>query len=287
MSFSINVITWNVNGIRSRVFNSRVSTQLKKNEILIPEKDSSIYNLINETQPDIICLQETRCEKDYGEKFIKIDGYNNFFNSSKLDNHRSGSRYSGTAILTKIIPNNILYKVPEYDDQEGRIIIAEYEKFTLINVYSPNSGTNYDNKIFFQIALLKFINTLNIPIIYCGDFNIAIETHFDITKSKPMPGIFQHELNYYKELVNSNFIDIKSKNDKVIFTWWDQRSKKVINEQTNKETNLMRCKNKGWRIDYIFIKGFYTGESFVLKHIGEEYSPHASDHAPLLGQLFL
>lgn len=287
MSFSINIITWNINGIRSRVFNSRVSTKLKKNEILIPEKESSIDNLINETQPDIICFQETRCEKDYGEKFIKIDGYNNFFNSSKLDNHRSGSRYSGTAILTKIIPNNVFYDIPDYNDLEGRIIIAEYDKFILINIYSPNSGTNYDNKISFQNALLNFINSFNIPIICCGDFNMAIETHFDITKSKPMPGIYQHELDYYKKLIDNNFIDIKSKEDKIIFTWWDQRSKKVINEESNKETNLTRYKNKGWRIDYIFIKGFLTGESFVLKHIGEEYSPHASDHAPVLGKLCL
>ena len=51
----------------------------------------------------------------------------------------------------------------------------------------------------------------------------------------------------------------------------------------NKETNILRHQNKGWRIDYIFVKNFKSATSCVLKHIGEEYCPHASDHAPVHG----
>lgn len=283
----LNVVTWNVNGIRSRVFKNLTSTQLKKNTKLTVDKDSSFYNLINETNADIICLQETRCSELYGNEFIDVDGYHKYFNESKLSDARSANRYSGTAIFTKIKPINIEYQVPDYNDLEGRMIIAYYENFIIINVYSPNSGTNYDNKILFQNSILNFTNTLTQPIIYCGDLNIAVDTHFDKTKVPPCPGTYKHELDYYKQLINNGFIDSKSTKDNIIFTWWEPRSIKTINPETNKETGFIRYKNKGWRLDYIFTKKFNYSESYVLKHIGEEYSPHASDHAPVYGKFYL
>lgn len=287
MTDKLSIITWNVNGIRSRVLNNKTSTQLPKNKIINLDENSSFYNLIQETNPDIICLQETRCSNLIG-KLVEINGYTGYFNESKLENARGCNRYSGTAIFTKKIPNKLEYTVPGYDDQEGRIIIAYYDNFVIINVYSPNSGTNYNNKIIFQDKLLEFVNdlsNLNTKIIYCGDFNIAIDTHFDKTKVKEMPGIYKHELEYYDKLINNGFIDTISDNDKIVYTWWDQRSKKIINPITNKETNTLRYQNKGWRIDYIFIKGFSKSESKVFKHIGEEYCPHASDHAPVHAQI--
>ena len=279
---TLNIVTWNINGIRSRVFNNKTSTQLTKNKYYSPEKGSSMYNLINETNADIICLQETRCDIETG-KLAVIDGYNSYFNSSKLTDARAPNRYSGTAIYTKIIPNKLEYTVPGYDDKEGRIIIAHFENFTIINVYSPNSGTNYDNKILFQDSLYNYVNTLNTRIIYCGDFNIAVDTHFDQSLVPPCAGTYKHELDYHKRLIDANFIDSISFDDEIIYTWWDQRSKKIMVEETNRETNILRYLNKGWRIDYIFVKNFIFATSKVLKHIGEEYCPHASDHAPVYG----
>lgn len=277
---TLSVVTWNINGIRSRVFNDKISSQLPKNKIFSPKENSSMYNLINETNPDIICLQETRCDESIG-KLAQIKEYYSYFNSSKLTDARGPNRYSGTAIYTKIIPNKIEYNVPGYEDKEGRIIIAHYDDFIIINIYSPNSGTNYSNKILFQDALYNFVQNQNSRVIYCGDFNIAIDTHFDKSSISPVPGIYEHELNYYKRLLDINFIDSLSLNDNIIYTWWDQRGKKIKIEETNKETNILRYQNKGWRIDYIFTKNFESAISQVLKHIGEEYSPHASDHAPV------
>lgn len=282
---TLSIITWNINGIRSRVFNNKTSTQLPKNKYFSPIENSSMYNLINETNPDIICLQETRCDENIG-KLALIPGYNSYFNCSKLIDARGPNRYSGTAIYTKCIPNKLEYTVPGYEDQEGRIIIAYYNDFVIINIYSPNSGTNYDNKILFQEALLNFVNhlsILNLRIIYCGDFNIAIDTHFDKSTVQPVPGTYKHELDYHKKLIDINFIDSISLDDGIVYTWWDQRSKRIKVEETNKETNLLRHQNKGWRIDYIFVKNFNSAKAKVLKHIGEEYCPHASDHAPVHG----
>lgn len=276
MNNSVKIVTWNVNGIRSRIFNNKLSTALPKNKTYYPEEESSLANLIKDTDFDILCLQETRCSENNG-KLAKIDGYYSYFNESKLENARGPNRYSGTAIYTKIIPNKLEYNVPGYDDTEGRIIIAYFDDFILINVYSPNSGTNYDNKILFQDSILNFVNKLESRIIYCGDFNIAIDTHFDKSTVNEMPGIYKHELDYYQKLIDSSFIDSKSDLDNIIYTWWDQRGKKIINKETNKETNLIRYINKGWRLDYIFTKNFIESYSRVLKH--------SSDHAPVYGIL--
>lgn len=285
------IITWNVNGIRSRVFNNKTSTQLPKKKSFIPEEGSAMHNLVKNYDPLIICLQETRCDEAIG-KLAQIPGYNSYFNSSKLTDARAPNRYSGTAIYTKLIPKKIEYTVPDYDDQEGRIMIAHFEQFILINVYSPNSGTNYENKIKFQSSILKFIQIIlydapETKLIYCGDFNIAIDTHFDKTKVKPMPGIYKHELYYYQQLSYIGLKDSKDAKDKIIFTWWDQRSKRMTNPETNKETNVLRYKNRGWRLDYVFTKNLSISESNVLKHIGEEYCPHSSDHAPVCCYIFI
>ena len=282
----LNVVTWNVNGIRSRIFNELLSSKLKKGQYYSAETNSPISNLILETQADIICLQETRCDAEIG-KLALLSGYNSYFNNSKLEDARGPNRYSGTAIYTKIPPNKIEYSVPDYDDKEGRIMIAYFDNFIIINVYSPNSGTNYDNKILFQDAILSFIKKLVIPVIYCGDFNIAVDTHFDKSTVPVGPGLYPHELIYHKQLYSEGLIDSKSSSDTIVYTWWDQRGKKVIDPISGKEMNSVRLANKGWRLDYVFTRGFNYAESKVLKHIGEENSPHASDHAPVYAKIVI
>ena len=285
----LNVVTWNVNGIRSRVFSDKLSTKLKKGQSYSPEQCSAMSNLIKETNADIICLQETRCSEELG-KLAEIPGYNSYFNNSKLEDARGPNRYSGTAIYTKLVPTKIEYSVPGYDDQEGRIMIIYFGNdfnFIIINVYSPNSGTNYDNKIIFQETILAFIKQVTIPVIYCGDFNIAVDTHFDKSTVPFGPGLYPHELNYHSELCEEGLIDSKSKEDNIVYTWWDQRGKKVINPNSGKETNSIRLENKGWRLDYVFTRGFNYAESKVLKHIGEENSPHGSDHAPVYAKIVI
>ena len=130
----LNVVTWNVNGIRSRIFNDKLSTKLKKGQTYSPEDNSAMSNLIKETNADIICLQETRCSEELG-KLAEIPGYNRYFNNSKLEDARGPNRYSGTAIYTKLVPTKIEYSVPGYDDQEGRIMIMYFgNNFIIINV---------------------------------------------------------------------------------------------------------------------------------------------------------
>ena len=93
------IVSWNVNGIRSRVFNDNISSKLKKNEKIFPEEGSAIQDLLK-LDPDIICMQETRCSIAKAS-VINIPGYKSFFNESKLDGARAADRYSGTCIFYK------------------------------------------------------------------------------------------------------------------------------------------------------------------------------------------
>lgn len=272
------IISWNVNGIRSRIFNDKISSKLKKGEILTPCEKSPIKDLL-ENDPDIICFQETRCSISVGET-IKIPGYKGIFNESKLEGARSSNRYSGTAIYIK---NDLEYyrvenSIPGYHDLEGRIIIVYLKDLLLINVYAPNSGTNYENKIKFIDSFISFLESVDSKVVFCGDMNIAIDTHFDKTKVDPGPGFYKHELEFYDKLESIGYKDAIDKTiDYIIYTWWDPRQRK------ENGMSISRNRNKGWRLDYFFSKGIKC-KSNVLKNIGEnnEGIPLASDHAPVL-----
>ena len=298
---SLKIITWNVNGIRSRIFNSQINSKLTKNHIFIPEENSSMQNLLK-YDPDVICIQETRTEK-----VIKIENYYEYFNSSKLDGARSGNRYSGTAIYSKIKPNSVKYEIPGYSDKEGRIIILYFDEFILINVYTPNSGTNFDNRIKWNKAFLDFLTNVQVNIVFCGDLNVAYrpdDIHFNYkigstykTNTENIVGYLPEERSFINELLKLNYKDSylecnmesfdKPDNFKG-FTWWDPRAKKIKSEETDIEIGALRYKNYGWRLDYLFVSNNINILSCkVLKNIGEEYSPQGSDHAPVLCEMII
>jgi exodeoxyribonuclease-3 len=270
----LKVITWNVNGIRSRIFNDKISSKLKKDTIMEIQENSPIDILIKEEDPEIICLQETRCSVAISKNF-EIPGYKSYFNESKSTGARAPERYSGTCIFYKEHLNlkDIQEQIPGYEDTEGRIIIANFDNFVLITVYAPNSGSNYDKKIIFIEAMLTFLNSLDCKVIFCGDLNIAVSTHFDIKSTIAMPGIYPHELEFYDRLIKINYRDC-IENDKIVFTWWDTRRAK------ENGMSIARNRNEGWRLDYFFTKNINQGSSRCLKHIGEnnENIPLASDH---------
>lgn len=269
------IVSWNVNGIRSRIFNENISSKLKKNEKIFPEEGSAIQDLLK-LDPDIICMQETRCSIAKAS-VINIPGYKSFFNESKLDGARAADRYSGTCIFYKEnISCEFSTDIPGYEDLEGRIIIMRFDDITLVTVYSPNSGTNYENKIKFNEKMYSFLNSSDGKVIFCGDLNAAKETHFDQTKQSPGPGTYLHELKFLEDLECIHFKDaIKCD---IVYTWWDPRQAK--------ENGMSRARNrnKGWRLDYFFTKNINQIYSKCLKYIGEnnEGIPLSSDHAPVI-----
>lgn len=293
-------ITWNVNGIRTRIFDNNTAAQNVKQETINVAENSPMFNLLKDHDPDFICFQETRCSVENGKKF-KIEGYNSIFNQSNGSNARDANRYSGTCIFYKdnYKVNKIEFSIPNYKDNEGRIIILYFDNFTLINVYTPNSGTNFENRLKWQDAMYNFLCKIKGPVIYCGDLNVAwrdTDVHFCIPESSTFKsnlqlgivGFLKEERDFIPELLIEGYKDayLTSNNEKLYkekFTYWDGRTRKVDGLPS------ARKHGKGWRIDYFLVKEYDIKICHTLQDIGTEYIhlnyPQSSDHCPLFLEL--
>lgn len=114
---NLKISSWNVDGIRACL-----------------KKDALSY--ISKENPDVICLQETKCaDGKLPEEIKSVDKYVSFWCSSEKDG------YAGVGVLSKVKPLSVEYGIGNDDhDHEGRCITLEFEKFYLVNVYVPNAG---------------------------------------------------------------------------------------------------------------------------------------------------
>ena len=247
------IISWNVNGIRA-----------------IVKKD--FFKDFEQMNPDILCLQETKAQDDQVlETLFGINDYKIYTNSAE----RKG--YSGTAILSKQEPIGVSLDmgIPEHDS-EGRVICLEYEKYFLVNVYVPNSGSELKrlgyrqdwDKAFFDY-LKKLEKTK--PVIVCGDFNVA---HKPIDLARPKPnynksaGYMQEEIDGMNRFTQGGLVDTFRHfypGEEKMYSWWSYRAG-------------VRSKNIGWRIDY-----FLVSEAFMpnVKNAFIQMEVMGSDHCPV------
>ena len=250
---SCKIISWNVNGIRA-----------------IIKKD--FINDINKLDADIICLQETKANVEQTKTALTVfDQYQVFANSSKA---RKG--YSGTAVLTRIKPLKVTYDINiKIHDQEGRVILLEYDNFNLINVYVPNSGQELKRIEYRTLWDKDFLNycistNRNKPLVITGDFNVAHQ-EIDIARPKAnynkTSGYTQIEIDGFSKFLDNGFVDIfRTKNpEKIIYTWWNYRFR-------------ARERNVGWRIDYFLIDKNLVK---TINSIDIEDSFLGSDHCPI------
>lgn len=244
------IVSWNVNGLRA---------VLKKDFL------DSIKNL----KSDIICLQETKLQKDQIPNEIMDLNLNDYWSFAV----KKG--YSGTSILSKVEPISVKYGIgsKEHDD-EGRVITLEFDNFYLINAYVPNAQpelkridfrTAYEKKLLSHLKKLDKIK----PIVYCGDLNVAHE-EIDLKNPKQnvgQPGFSDEERGMMTKLLSSGFSDVYRKMypDGRDYTWWSYRG----NAREN---------NTGWRIDYFIVSDrFMTNIKNIVLH-NEIYG---SDHCPI------
>lgn len=243
------LITWNVNGLRAVI-------------------NKGFKDFFVQSNADIFCIQETKMQE--GQLDIQFDGYQKYFNSA------SKKGYSGTAIFTKKEPKQITYGIGvEEHDTEGRVITLEYEKFYMVNVYTPNSQrelTRLEYRMKWEDEFRKYLKTLDKkkPIIVCGDFNVAHE-EIDLKNPKQnrkSAGFTDEERGKMTELLQSGYIDTYRylyPEETDCYTWWSYMMK-------------AREKNIGWRIDYFIV-------SERLKEKIEDVKIHSyvmgSDHCPV------
>lgn len=247
------LVSWNVNGIRAII----------KKDFL---KD------VEAMSPDILCLQETKAQpEDAKIALATIPGYHTQVNCSKA---RKG--YSGTAILSKEEPLNLTCDMgSEEHDQEGRVITAEFDKFFLVTVYTPNSGEGMkrlDYRAEWDVEFRNHIIALENkkPVIICGDLNVA-HREIDIARPKAnynkTSGYTQTEIDGLDNLLAAGYTDSfrQFHPEEIKYSWWNYKFK-------------ARERNVGWRIDYFLVSNALK-ENLKSAHIYNEY--YGSDHCPV------
>ncbi len=247
------LVSWNVNGLRA----------------VITKGFEEFFKKIN---ADIFCIQETKMQEEQIDDKIKeiFKEYNCYWNSAE----KKG--YSGTAVFSKVKPTNVTYGIGiEEHDKEGRVITLEFEKFYLVNCYTPNSKRELerlDYRMIWEDEFRKYLLKLNEtkPVVMCGDLNVA---HEEIDLKNPKTnrrnaGFTDEERNKMTELLNSGFTDTFRYlyPDKTgMYSWWSYMFK-------------AREKNAGWRIDYFIVS------KSVEERIKESYifsDVMGSDHCPV------
>ncbi len=217
------IYSFNVNGLRA-----------------ILKKD--FMKWLSDTQPDILCLQETKLsDKDFS---IDLPGYHQYYSCAE----KKG--YSGTAIITRREPLSVTEGIGISDhDREGRTLIAEYEDFYLISVYVPNSQDELrrlDYRQQWNKDFEDFVCALSEKksVIFCGDLNVAHQ-EIDIKNPKTNTrnaGFTIEERTDFGRLLSRGFVDTFRylHPDEVKYSWWSYRFR-------------AREKGIGWRIDYFVI----------------------------------
>ena len=243
------IVSWNVNGIRACI-------------------NKGFNDFFKEVNADIFCIQETKLQPEQAEN-IEFDGYTKYINSA------AKKGYSGTMIFTKQKPINVTYDLGiEEFDKEGRIITLEYDKFFIVNCYTPNSKRELerlDYRMKWEDEVRSYLKRLDDikPVIYCGDLNVAHE-EIDIKNPKTnhfSAGFTDQEREKMTELLNSGFIDTYRYlyPDKVMYSWWSYMRQ-------------AREKNIGWRIDYIIVSDALKNN---LKEADILTQVLGSDHCPI------
>jgi exodeoxyribonuclease-3 len=247
-------ISWNVNGLRACA-------------------GKGFSEAFTGLDADIFCVQETKLQK--GQTDISFPGYKDYWN------YAVQKGYSGTAVFTRRMPDNVTFGMGiEEHDREGRLITLEFPEFYFITCYTPNSQEGLkrlEYRMKWEDDFLAYINRLNAqkPVIICGDLNVAHE-EADIKNprsNRMNPGFTDDEREKMTQLLGAGYTDTfryfyPDRTD--AYSWWSYRFK-------------AREHNAGWRIDYFItsdrLKDRLEGAAIHNEIFGSDHCPVELDIA--------
>ena len=150
------IATWNVNSILARL--------------------PHVMRWLDSVQPDVICMQETKCTDDkFPTLVFQERGY-----KCQLFGQQS---YNGVAILTRGECETGHRGYPGDDETaQSRLITSTVEGIQIVNVYIPNGqavgSEKFEMKLGWMRRLRQFFDDNydpSRPVLLCGDFNVAPE----------------------------------------------------------------------------------------------------------------
>lgn len=253
----LNLLSWNVNGIRS-------------------VSGKGFFEWMKDQSADVVCIQETKADPSQltADFFSLTDSNGKPYKTWWASAKRRG--YSGVAIYSRIEPRSVEpLGVAEFDD-EGRYLEADFGDLVVVSAYFPNSqeaGARLDYKLRFCDAVLTRCDAIvknKKHLVITGDFNIAHEP-IDLARPKSNegnPGYLPEERAWMSKYLGAGYGDtfrLKHPGEAGHYSWWSYRMK-------------AREKDLGWRIDYHCVN-----EAFLPAVIeaGIQKTVTGSDHCPV------
>ena len=258
------IATWNVNSIKQRIDN--------------------LSAWLAERQPDIVCLQETKCVDDaFPREPIEALGYNVAVHGQKT--------FNGVAILSKFKFDEVIPRLPgDVEDDHARFIEATVSTaqgvLRIASIYLPNGNPPNTDKYIYKIKwmdrLLKYAHErieLEEPLILAGDYNViptAADAHDPAAWTRDALFLPQTRAKF-RALTNLGLTDaIRAvSDDSSLYTFWDYQAGAWQ-------------KDNGIRIDHLLLSpeaaDFLAGTS-IDKHVRAWEKP--SDHVPVAVELKL
>lgn len=253
------IATWNVNSLKVRL--------------------PHVLQWLEAERPDVLALQETKTiDENFPVDAIKEAGYNVSFSGQKT--------YNGVANISKSPMTTIATSLPDYGDQQKRVLAINTENVTILNLYVPNGSEvdsdKYRYKLEWFSKLHPFIEQLqssNDRIIILGDFNIAPEDQ-DVHAPEEWVGhvlVSPPERDEFNKLIAHGFSDCFRlfEQPEKSFSWWDYRA-----------AGFRR--DRGLRIDHILASDALSANCracYIDKEPRKLERP--SDHTPVVAEFEL
>lgn len=248
------VVTWNVNSVRSRL--DRVVAWLERHE------------------PDVVCLQETKTlDETFPREPLEALGYNLALFGQKA--------YNGVAILSRQEMTGIRKGLSgDGPEDQKRLIAAEINGVTVINVYVPNGSEVGSEKFAYKLAWLDRLRAdldstfdPQAPLVLCGDFNIAPEER-DVHDPEEWRGKILFHPDEHAALARLRewgLVDALRLHheEEGLYTWWDYRAASFR-------------RNRGMCIDHLLLTESLAERCLDVTIDREERAGEKpSDHAPV------
>ena len=253
------IATWNVNSLKQRM------------PRLLPWLD--------EREPDVVCLQETKLEDaKFPRRELEDAGY-----ASQASGQKT---YNGVAILTRgeLVVTDVSTGIAGFDDEQKRVIAATVNGVRVICAYVPNGQSVDSDKYAYKLrwceAAAGYLHgelARHRELAFCGDLNIAPEPR-DVHDPALWEGQVLFSPREREAFARWIALGLKDsfrlfEQPPKTFSWWDYRM-------------LGFPKNKGLRIDHILVTNDLVPRlTKVWVDRQERKGKQPSDHAPVFVEL--
>ena len=267
--------TWNVNSLKVRL--------------------PHVLDWLSTADCDVLCLQETKLTDDkFPAEQLQAAGYHAVFSGQKT--------YNGVAILARLPMRDVAYGMPDFADQQKRVIAATIEASAqgvsessaagnpaavrVVCAYIPNGQSLESDKYRYKLdwldGLQGYLRTQTAThrhTALLGDYNIAPEDR-DVHDPAAWQGqvlVSAPERAHFQALLDAGFQDCfrRFEQPEKLYSWWDYRM-------------LGFRRNAGMRIDHILASPALaaTCRACVIDKAPRKRE-QPSDHTPVVADFSL